>query len=47
LRRAPQTTRHDDSLTNWNDEPGRTRDDVMDTLEAATTSAAAKLGNRR
>jgi hypothetical protein len=34
----------EDSLTNWNDEPARTRDDVIDTLEAAATSAAAKLG---
>jgi hypothetical protein len=37
----------DDSLTNWNDEPARTHDDVIKTLEAAATSAAAKLGNGR
>jgi hypothetical protein len=35
----------DDSLTNWNDEPGRTHDDVVETLEAAATSAAAKLSS--
>lgn len=37
----------DDSLTNWNDEPTRTHDDVINTLEAAANSAAAKLGNGR
>jgi hypothetical protein len=37
----------DDSLTNWNDEPARTHDDVINTLEAAATSAAAKLGDGR
>jgi hypothetical protein len=35
----------DDSLTNWNDEPSRTQDDVIVTLEAAATSAASKLNN--
>jgi hypothetical protein len=35
----------DDSLANWNDEPTRTRDDVINTLESAATSAAAKLGD--
>ena len=33
----------DDSLANWNDEPTRTRDDVIDALDAAATSAAANL----
>jgi hypothetical protein len=37
----------DDSLTNWNDEPARTHGDVIDTLQAAATAAAAKLGNGR
>lgn len=37
----------DDSLTNWNDEPTRTHDDVINTLQAAATAAAAKLGNGR
>jgi hypothetical protein len=37
----------DDSLTNWNDEPTRTHDDVINTLEIAATAAAAKLGNGR
>jgi hypothetical protein len=37
----------DDSLTNWNDEPERTHDDVINTLEAAASSAAAKLGDGR
>jgi hypothetical protein len=37
----------DDSLANWNDEPARTHADVVNTLEAAATSAAAKLGNGR
>jgi hypothetical protein len=35
----------DDSLTTWNDEPSRTQDDVIDTLEAAINSAASKLNN--
>jgi hypothetical protein len=37
----------DDSLTNWNDEPTRTQGDVINTLQEAATSAAAKLGNGR
>ena len=37
----------DDSLTNRNDEPSRTHDEVVGVLKAATTSAAAKLGNGR
>ena len=37
----------DDSLTNWNDEPTRTHDDVINTLQAAATAAAAKFGNGR
>jgi hypothetical protein len=37
----------DDSLTNWNDEPTRTHDDVINTLQAAASAAAAKLGNGR
>jgi hypothetical protein len=37
----------DDSLTNWNDEPARTHEDVINTLEAAATAAAAKLDNGR
>ena len=37
----------DDSLTNWNDEPARTHDDVTNTLEAAAASAAAKLDDGR
>jgi len=38
----------DDSLANWNDRPARTQDDVINTLEAAATAAAAaKLGNGR
>jgi hypothetical protein len=37
----------DDSLTNWNDKPSRTHDEVIKALEAAATSAAAKLGNGR
>lgn len=37
----------DDSLASWNDEPSRTHEDVIDMLEAAATSAAAKLGGRR
>jgi hypothetical protein len=37
----------DDSLTNWNDEPTRTHGDVINTLQEAATSAAAKLGNGR
>jgi hypothetical protein len=37
----------DDSLTNWNDEPARTQDDVINMLEAAATSAAAKAANGR
>jgi hypothetical protein len=37
----------DDSLTNWNDKPTRTHDDVINTLQAAASAAAAKLGNGR
>jgi len=37
----------DDSLTNWNDAPVRTQDDVINTLEAAATSAAAQLSDGR
>ena len=35
----------DDSLTDWNDEPLRTQAEVINTLGAAATSAAAKLNN--
>jgi hypothetical protein len=37
----------DDSLTDWNDSPERTHDDVIDTLDAAANSAAAKLADGR
>ncbi len=37
----------DDSLTNWNDDPTRTHNDVINALEAAATAAAARLANGR
>jgi hypothetical protein len=36
----------DDSLTNWNDEPTRTHEEVINTLQEAATSAAAEARQR-